>query len=531
MAEQFANHPGTTLSGAISSTTRPVTFSVASATGLPSSGNFRVIIGSEILLITSISGTSLTGTNVEGTSASTYANGAAVTHVVTAGALAQMEVDANATLLAANNTFTGSNTFSGAVSVGSRLAMTPSNFQTNTSAKVLIMGSTGTTLAVDAVTVAFGYDPSTINDSSWTGTGKEIIFRNVAQFWQPNLANTGFFQPITMNSGNVGISTTVPKTALHVLTTGTANQQRVLTLEQTTATAVGADLSFYKNRGTRNSPSAVLSGDALGSVTFTGYDGTTDLTSAQRSAYLEGHALENWNSGAHGSNIQAFITPTGSTAAALAMTIDSSGVTFANAISAAGVITQTGGNRAVINTSGFAGLQFAAHSKNWYLDHRGSIDTPNDRFAFETDALEVLTLLNGGNVGISNSNPGSLFTIGANKLTVDASGNVTATGVGSFASLAGLGSATVGSATISFGAAPGTNVVSTVVTGQTAIKSTSTVMVFMAYDSTATHNVNEHLLVAFQLRAGSLVAGTGFTIYAESDLRLTGDFTVRWLWV
>lgn len=111
MAEQFANHSGTTLSAAISTTTRPVTFSVASASGLPSSGNFRVIIESEILLITSISGTSLTGSNTEGTTAATHASGAAVTHILTAGALAQLETDTNNTLLAGNNTWTGLATF------------------------------------------------------------------------------------------------------------------------------------------------------------------------------------------------------------------------------------------------------------------------------------------------------------------------------------------------------------------------------------------------------------------------------------
>lgn len=118
MAEQFSNHPGTTLSAAITSTTRPVTFTVASATNLPTSGNFRVLVDSEILLITTVSGTSLTGSNVEGTTAATHANGATVQHVLTAGALAQVETDAQNTLLASNAAFTGNPTFSGTVGIG-----------------------------------------------------------------------------------------------------------------------------------------------------------------------------------------------------------------------------------------------------------------------------------------------------------------------------------------------------------------------------------------------------------------------------
>ena len=105
MPEQFANHPGTALSAAITSTTRPVTFSVASVANLPTQGNFRVLIDAEIFLITNISGTTLTGSNAEGTAAATHASGANVLHILTAGAIAQLETDAGNALLAAGGTF------------------------------------------------------------------------------------------------------------------------------------------------------------------------------------------------------------------------------------------------------------------------------------------------------------------------------------------------------------------------------------------------------------------------------------------
>ena len=99
----FSNHAGTTLAAAITTTTRPVTFTVASAAGLPASGIFPVIIDNEILWITTISGTSLTGSNAEGTTAATHAIGANVTEIVTAGSRSQVQIDTNNGVGAAPN--------------------------------------------------------------------------------------------------------------------------------------------------------------------------------------------------------------------------------------------------------------------------------------------------------------------------------------------------------------------------------------------------------------------------------------------
>ncbi len=118
MPEQFANHPGTVLSAAITSTTRPVTFSVASVANLPTQGNFRVLIDAEIFLITNISGTTLTGSNAEGTTAATHASGANVLHILTAGALVQAEADAINSLLTGGGVFSGTVTFGGSVYFG-----------------------------------------------------------------------------------------------------------------------------------------------------------------------------------------------------------------------------------------------------------------------------------------------------------------------------------------------------------------------------------------------------------------------------
>lgn len=89
-----------------------------------------------------------------------------------------------------------------------------------------------------------------------------------------------------------------------------------------------------------------------------------------------------------------------------------------------------------------------------------------------------------------------------------------------------------GTATLNFGAAPGTNRVVVSVTGQSAIASNSYVEAFMmGSDSTADHNASEHEIVPMTFRCTNLVAGTGFDIVASTDFRLTGQFTVRWVWV
>lgn len=112
-------------------------------------------------------------------------------------------------------------------------------------------------------------------------------------------------------------------------------------------------------------------------------------------------------------------------------------------------------------------------------------------------------------------------------ITVDDPGNtitIDATGSG--------GGATGGTATLDFGGIPGTGQVSAVVTGQAGIVSGSRVRAWIQ-GSTADHNAYEHTRILpgrIGLAAGDIVAGTGFTIYAETELRLTGDVAVAWEW-
>lgn len=92
MVEQFANNATTSLNGSI--TSGATSLVVMSSSLFPSSGNFRVSIDGEIILVTGVSGTTWTVTRAqENTTAIAHNSGAAVTHILTAGALIQLKTD------------------------------------------------------------------------------------------------------------------------------------------------------------------------------------------------------------------------------------------------------------------------------------------------------------------------------------------------------------------------------------------------------------------------------------------------------
>jgi len=91
----------------------------------------------------------------------------------------------------------------------------------------------------------------------------------------------------------------------------------------------------------------------------------------------------------------------------------------------------------------------------------------------------------------------------------------------------------IGSAEIDFGAFPGSNEASVLVTGQADITAASKAESYIMADSTTTdHTASDHRYAAalMGLTCGDLVAATGFTIYARSLEKLQGKFSVQWVW-
>ncbi len=90
MAEFYVNDPGTVLATAITST-GATTIDVASSSGYPSTGDFRIAIDDELMLVTGVSGTTWTVTRgIESTSAATHLISTAVNMVLTAASLIRL---------------------------------------------------------------------------------------------------------------------------------------------------------------------------------------------------------------------------------------------------------------------------------------------------------------------------------------------------------------------------------------------------------------------------------------------------------
>lgn len=95
-----------------------------------------------------------------------------------------------------------------------------------------------------------------------------------------------------------------------------------------------------------------------------------------------------------------------------------------------------------------------------------------------------------------------------------------------------------GTASVNFGAFPGTTDTSIAITGQAGILSGSLVEAWLIPVATAEHSADEHLIEGVRIMAGNIVAGTGFTIYArkEGDFAgsdqnfLYGHWSVGWVW-
>ena len=107
--EQVVNNVSTVLNGSINNSTTSVV--VASATGMPGVGNFRIIVDSEIMKVTARSGTTLTVVRAqEGTAAASHADLAAVDVILTAGSVAAYRGDACQSGVAASRPAAGSTT-------------------------------------------------------------------------------------------------------------------------------------------------------------------------------------------------------------------------------------------------------------------------------------------------------------------------------------------------------------------------------------------------------------------------------------
>jgi len=90
-----------------------------------------------------------------------------------------------------------------------------------------------------------------------------------------------------------------------------------------------------------------------------------------------------------------------------------------------------------------------------------------------------------------------------------------------------------GAAVVDFGVFPGTAQASVDVAGQGSILASSIVESWIDLAASSDHSADEHQVESYEISAGKIVAGTGFTIFMEArapGTRLYGKFNVWWAW-
>lgn len=176
----IANNATTTLNGAI--TAGATTIVVASSSGFPSSGNFVILIDTELMLVTAGNGTtSWTVTRaLEGTTAAAHSNGATVANVISQGTLTNNYVD-----MFSNQTVAGNKTLSGTLSVAGTIAGGPTINPTPTIAsypKVTGVGAmnvgSAPTLPGANMIVQGGSDVVTLDVNSQANISYPVTFPN-----------------------------------------------------------------------------------------------------------------------------------------------------------------------------------------------------------------------------------------------------------------------------------------------------------------------------------------------------------------
>ncbi len=182
-------------------------------------------------------------------------------------------------------------------------------------------GETGNTGSV-GVTGATGTDLAT----HWSLTGNSIAWTDFIGTTTNQdfvLKTNGLERMRVLGGGNIGIGTAAPNAEFEVVSTATNPPHGIIETEYNSSTLAEAQFWLRKAGGTENLPTAILNGEEIGFIKFSGFNGTIFTTNDQTE--IGAIASENFNFSNNGSYLKFMTTPNGSINGIERMRIDQNG--------------------------------------------------------------------------------------------------------------------------------------------------------------------------------------------------------------
>jgi len=183
----------------------------------------------------------------------------------------------------------------------------------------------------------------------------------------------------TVSAGNVGIGTPSPISRLTVQNPSGGSQTLALTNNDFVQGSVGSDLQFS---------SGATTGDTY-------------------------YFIQTYNAGGTSAG-NLVLQPTGNLGVGTtspASTFAVNGNSYVNG--SLGLGTNAFTRKLVIGakTDTFNGLVLNGNNISWFIDNRGSADTPNNRLDFSTGGTDLVTFLASGNVGVGTTSPATKLEV------------------------------------------------------------------------------------------------------------------------